>query len=204
MPITNPPLWQWLLLENPWPLMIALVIAAVLALLVRRQARAHRGQLALTALILLVLAGGAYGLAAVVATDHEQLLDRTRQLVAAAHLPLRSADLDDLLTPSVTLTGPDGRVWMPAPVLRLMVERSVEHLGVSAHHIVSLGAESPNEGEGRSLLSLTSYSKFEPGVPVPSTWELHWRRDRTGRWRVVEIRWLRFAGQRPQPGAIRY
>src|SRR5690606_7680261 len=80
-PLPDPPPLEWLLLEQPWPLAVALALAGVIGFtLLSRRGRPAAAMAA--ALACFAAAAGLWGLATSVATERERMAEATRQLVA--------------------------------------------------------------------------------------------------------------------------
>lgn len=199
MQLSPPPLWQAWLFENPWPLVVALLAAAVVLRVVStRRETPWRGRLGWAALGAVLLAGGVYLSTAIVETDRERLIDRTRQLVAAT-APIDAGALDGLIARGAVVAGPDGSPWVVYDDIRDELEAAVQRHGGFDHAIRGLAAEAVNKARGRSLLSLST-TTGDLGVPIRTRWLITWRREGDGRWRVMEIRWLEFRGRPPTRG----
>lgn len=194
MQVAPPPMWQSLLLENPWPIVIALV--AVAAILRVAGSRQRKPAMSYAALASLVAAVGVYLLAAFVITGREAIIQRTEALVAAT-APLDAAALDDLIARGAFVSGPDGRPWVEYDAIRPELEHVLQRFRPSEQTIRSLGAEA-QATRGRSVIDLrTSLPNSGYGLPVATVWGLEWRKEGDGQWRVAEIRWLEFMNREP-------
>ncbi|MEX1016060.1 MAG: hypothetical protein WDZ31_04870 [Phycisphaeraceae bacterium] len=193
MNLQPPPLWEHLLLERPWPLVVALLVGAILLRYVARQR--NQPVVGHVALGLALVAGGVFALAWSVTTDRQQIERHTRDLVQATVTPADFDVIDRLLSPDVVLVGPDGDVWLEAGPLRRQLETVVDRYGIDDQIIRDFGVETTGDHTGRSAIDLRTYS---PGMVAPSVWTLHWRRtgDDTP-WRVVRIQWNEFMGNDP-------
>lgn len=195
-PFTDPPLMQRLLLEQPWPAAIALLAVAV-GLTMAGRRRKQRG-LRLVAWVLAILAGGIVGLAWQVQTPREHIIDRTHQLLAATEAPLDMDSLDNWLEPGAVVTGPDGSVWMQREQIDQRLQWIDRRRAVDAHEIRRLEAMADRSGYGRVGLELgTSLQRASRYGPIRTTWQLHWRRDDNGQWRVYEIECVSLHGRDP-------
>jgi ketosteroid isomerase-like protein len=185
---------QNLLFENPWPLVMALVATAAVLRLVGFRNR--RPALTYAAMGAVLLAVGVYVLSAVVTTDRERIMERTRALVAAT-APLDLAVLDDVLAPGAFVSGPDGSAWVEYERVRVELQDVVQRYQPAEHSIRDLQAEA-GETRGVSVIDLrTSAGAGGAGLPVRTVWRLHWRKEGDGQWRVAELQWLEFMGQSP-------
>ncbi|HEX7010512.1 MAG TPA: hypothetical protein VF184_11050 [Phycisphaeraceae bacterium] len=196
MDVADPPLLEHLLLERPWPLVIALLaVAAAVQVAARRRSSRRAGWAAW------LIAAGAAGvalLAYTVTTDRERLTQLTVELVQAATQPVNLAVVDQTLHPDAVLRGPGGQVWMPFQNIRWELEQAVQRLGVTDHAIRQLGVEASGD-RGRSALALRTHLG-ETGMPVSTSWNLVWQRQSEGDWRIVEIQWLTLQDQPPTRG----
>lgn len=204
MQIQSPPLFEYLFLESPWAVMAVCVVAAVF-LFTAGNRRHHKGLMAGSG-IALVLTAGVYLLAWKVTTAHEQLIADTKALVAAT-APLDQTTLDRLLDPNVVVTGPGGSVWVPAGQLMPHLQLALTRYPVNSQRIRTIQAEVRDNGWGMSAVIVHTEISGEGLGSVNTEWVLFWRHepDTTtgpGRWRVVDIRWLKFNGVEVQQGLI--
>jgi len=195
--VSPPPLWQSLLLEQPWPAVIALIAVAAVVHLAARQRTGWAWRAAAPAVLL--LAGGVWLLAHLVPTDREALLARTEALVHAT-APLDTGTLDAILAPSVVLSGPRGDPWFDRTDLVDRLENARGRLSGFEHAIRGLGAEADDAGRGISVLDLRTRVPASGNLAVASKWTLYWRKDDAGRWRVTEIQWHELLGRDPELG----
>ncbi len=187
MTLNQPPLWEYLLLEEPFDLVLALGLPMVLILLLAIYWR--RKNPALVAAAGLAVAMGVYLLAAVVVTDREQLLDQTKTLIAATK-PLNWPVIDGMVSPQVIITKSDGQSWMS----RQQMQVSLQNYDVVGHDIVAIDAGITESGTGISMCELHSRFKIEPRAVCVSSWQLTWRKLHDASWEVVEIQCLKVQG----------
>lgn len=199
MDLAPPPMFEHLFLESPWAVMAVCLIAAGLLLMAGRRRRSKG--LAMLSVVALALAGGVFGLARAVTTDREQLIEDTRALVDAT-LPLDPAALDRLLDPAVTVSGPDGTVWLAAGQIRPRLRTALRRVSLNGQRARSVQAVTHDTGWGESTVSVRT--ELSGGAPIHTGWRLSWHRGKEtgGAWRVVDIRWLRFQGQAVQRGMM--
>ncbi|MFA9477024.1 DUF4440 domain-containing protein [Phycisphaerales bacterium AB-hyl4] len=193
--IAPPPLWEHLLLERPWPLVVALLVGAILIRYVARQRR--QPVMGHVALGLAIAAGGVLALAWTVTTDRQLLERHTRQLVAATESPGDFSVIDRLLAPDAVLTGPDGDVWMNLSAIRNQLEQAIDRYTIDDQIIRDIGAEVTGDNRARSAFDLRTYSGAQAGLPTRSTWTLHWRRGDDGEWRITRVQWDSFMDRPP-------
>lgn len=198
-----PSILQRYLLEQPWPLVVVLLLIAVACLLgmLRRRDKTARHRFLIVSSIAAGLAAGVLLLATAVRTDREAIEQTTRELVAAAG-PLDPDRLDALIFPDAVFTGPDGSVWRTwdesEPAIRAG-SRWVE-FKESPHTIRSLRVGVLPSGEGVTLMDVRT---DVPGAAFFKTkWRLTWRKDAEGEWRMHEARWLDFFGRQPTPDML--
>lgn len=176
----EPPLLSSLLLENPWPLMVALAAVAVGMYLVagRRDDRRLR---MLTA-VPLVLAGGVYGLASAVTTDREQLEANTLALAEAVTEPF---DLETLKA----LTTEDARLlrWNREQLIAI-ARAAADRVTLDGYTVTNLMVEPPSEQYGRTYIAaLGRAATRRGGGSFRTRWMLRWRRGEDGKWRLSEV-----------------
>lgn len=204
MSLPDPPLWQYLLLEQPWPVMIALGVgAAVLSVAARRRRlEGRRGGLGLrvAAWAAAIAAGGVYGVASSIVTEREQLLDQTRQVVAATQSPIDvAAVLERWLGEDAALVGPGGEKWLDRSQIEQTLAGLERRRQIERHDIRGLDAGIVRAGQGRSHVELSTRLVGGPRAygPLHSVWELEWIRDEDEQrtWRLRDVRWVSFRGQ---------
>lgn len=202
-------MFEHLLLESPWAVMVVCVVAAAMLFSAGRR-RKNKGVQA-GGLAALVLAAGVYLLARGVTTAREQLIVNTGALVAAT-APLDNAALDRLLDPSAVVSGPSGAVWVNAVQLRPKLNQVAQRFDIGDQQVRAVDAFARDDTWGESVVTV----RTDPGGAgaVNTGWRLTWRRDPStgdtsgvggvsgGGWRVVEIRWMRFNGLEVQQGMM--
>ena len=195
---------DWLL-ERPLPLLIlVLSVGGVATMILASRAEGRRALLA--ALISLAVAGGLYGLSRMVVTEREVVMNRTRDLIAGVAL----ADfrkVDELLGERVLLTTAGqtvnrSRDWVLEVTAGLTGE-------IESHSItergVSLDDPMPNQARSRISVSTTfSNSARVPAGTVGSSWEVTWKRESDGRWRISAIDCLSLMGGKPDASWVRW
>ena len=197
MEVADPPVVEYLLLEQPWPLVGGLVAAAVLMAAVAQRRRDRRWLGA--AIGALVLAPGAYVLATMVNTDRERLVARSRALVGATVSPVDFEHVATFLDADVTLTGPHGAHWLDADAIDRTLRRAEQRWGIEAQSIADLKAATTGRRQGRTALSLrtTLGGRLDYG-PIRSGWVLQWRQDADGTWRVQRIACMQINNREPR------
>ena len=203
MQLDSPPMFEHLLLESPWAVMVVCVVAAAMLFSAGRR-RKNKG-VQVGGLAALALAAGVYLLAQGVTTAREQLILNTEALVAAT-APLDNAALDRLLDPSAVVTGPSTAVWVSAVQLRSKLNQVAQRFDIGDQQVRAVDAFARDDTWGESVVTV----RTDPGGagPVNTGWRLTWRHDPAGAdnagggWRVVEIRWMRFNGLEVQQGMM--
>lgn len=199
-----PPLFQSMLFENPWMLIVALVGAGAVCHSIGRNkinrtwSYAGKG-LPLTSLLV-------FGLAQWVVTDHERLLERTKQLVAATESPVDVQLLRSFFEPQVQLSGPDGSIWMEGKALLDKLTGVItQGTVIGDQKILEIGVETEPADNGKSVLRLRTMIHQGPaaGQPQLTRWFIGWRWSSTDHaWRVHQVRWLSYMGHKPSKGLI--
>ncbi len=194
-------MFEHLFLESPWAVLAVCVIAAIVLVAVGRHRRSKR--VAALAIIALILGVGVWGLAKSVTTDREQLIQDTQALIAAT-APLDGAALDRLLDPAVTVSGPDGTVWLDSGRVTPRLHKVVSRFGVNDQRARNIQAIAHDTGWGESTVTVRTELSSAGGTPINTGWRLSWHRGQgtDGAWRVVDIRWMRFQGQEVQRGMM--
>lgn len=182
-PLPSGPLWETYILEQPWPLAIALVvIAAVVLFKGRGKARAIVPAVAILAAMAAVAAG------LLVTTARESIRKSTRAMVAAV-VSGDSTTLDAELDESAKLFSfqhNDGLdKWALLDEVGRRFRPGAEY-AVKDWSIEALEASRDGERVGRSQVKVRAVSAAA-GVPVFSWWLLDYRMDASGRWRVIRM-----------------
>lgn len=184
-----------LFLENPWPLVIALLgVSAVL----RTVGKRHDQPRAVSASWLALLLGvGVYVTATLVNTDRETLIERTEAFVAATS-PADEAALTALLADRAVLMGPGGDVW--EDLSGAFIARELREHEVQENQMRAVDAGSNRPGFGLSTMDVSSrLSRY----PMRTQWEVQWQKDPQGQWRITGLKWLSFNQQDPSPNLYR-
>jgi ABC-type transport system involved in cytochrome bd biosynthesis fused ATPase/permease subunit len=192
--IPEPPLWSYLLLEQPWPLAIAMLGLAVVLLVLG--VRLQRGWFQIAAGVALLLAVVVVGVAWSVTTEREAVWHRTEALVAAT-APLDQQVIDGTIQPTAEVVLLHGPTLGEFQQFRSALNRSK----IDSQTIRNI--EAGVEGEERAVTSVsvvTMLSQPAVGRPIPSQWRLHWQRD-GGEWQVSEIVLTSWQGRPPHRAA---
>lgn len=184
-----------LLLENPWPLVIALVaVSAVLRTVGKRQDQKKAVSASWLALLLGI---GVYVAATLVNTNRETMIERTEAFVAATSPPDEAA-LRALLADRVVLMGPGGDVW--EDLTAEFIAREIKEHEVKDNATRAVDAQSTRPGVGVSTMDVSSRLG---GYPMRSQWEVEWQKDPQGNWRITALKWLSFNQRDPSPNLYR-
>ena len=192
--MADPPFFEHLIFENPLPLVIVLSVAAVAVLLVNRGRLSRRTVVGVGMLV--ALAGLSFAVSRWVQTDREQLMAAARRLVEHALADDLTA-MGAMFDPIAVLKGPGGRVWVPAVMVFTTMQRVDQKYVLGTHKLRDLDAEIRCESHGLTLLKVTSVVGADASRPHRTVWELAWRRNEEGRWRIKEARWLKLDGLDP-------
>lgn len=193
-PLPGSPLLTRLLFENPLPLTLILLVAA-LVLYVVFNSRAKYKQGLVAAGLCVLAAGGVWVTAAIVQTDHEKLRATARELTDA----VATADVGEL----EDLLGPDARL-SSVPTLgeisrHAIIEAVRANLGpgkrfeVDEHSIQEIQTAVDGPRSGRVQLRVRVQVK-QMGYPNISWWALGFSLGDDGTWRVISIRALAIRG----------
>lgn len=194
-PLPPAPAMERLLLANPWPAVIVLILLAIAAFVILN-ARGRLRQGSIAAGILLVLAGLAFGIATLVQTDHENLKAQTRALVSAV-VEVNRSEMENLLDEDLTMRA----TRLPANADKQQVIDTVESvLGnqyrASDHDILELQAAIFGPRVASTQVRVRVASEFGA---IPSWWRIDWKRGDDGQWRATRIEALWIPGI-PNPG----
>ncbi len=191
MQLDSPSLFDVLLFESPWAVMIVCLVAALI-LFMSGQRRQKTGLL-IAGFVAVAIAGGVYLLSNLVTTDREQLMTNTRNLVQAT-APLDSAVLNRLVDLNAVVTGPNGGVWVNAGDVLPRLNSVANRRAIASQSIRYLDAIAHEGNWGESVVTVHTEAGTGSGQ-VNTGWRLRWERNGDdGAWRVVDIRWMRFNG----------
>ena len=207
------PQWvQTVVLEEPAPVLVGLVVLALKFFFSWHRRRSAKS--AYVAIIMLFLVTTLWGTATTVVTQRERLTARCQALVAVAVASQveRPVLLENMFVDDTVLRGPDGLEWMRGgPALLRRLDEAVRRFNVQQHKILSLNVQTLDESEvgstaagvieGRTVISVRTTVPAEFSIPPRTKWDIHWRLGPDGQWRMIDIQWRTINGQRPAIGA---
>ena len=187
-------------LENPWPLVILLLIAAVVSAYIAVQR--DNSKLLGIPLALGAVAGLVLLIASLATTPAEQAMAATREFVRAAE-DGRSDDMISMLRENATLhIGRTENAGQPLEEL----ERELRMLD-GVHRIVSnriTRLEAQATEPDTVVVELGCYTETESSFgTVPSAWLVEWRKEPNGTWMVRRITAAKIAGRVPTGSVLR-
>lgn len=184
-----------LLLENPWPLAVSLLTAAliVLAIGVTRGQSAKRW--AVPSAICTIAAVAIMALAHTVATPVEQMTNATRILIDSAVAgdadrirPLLADDFDVSVENKSTRWGADGVLARIPSIPQLIRSNHVRNISAAIVEADRIGV---------SVFDQTTTPAIT-GQPTPNRWRCIWTRAPDGAWKLAQLRWETWGfGQTP-------
>lgn len=187
-----------LLLEQPWPLLLALgILAFGLAVVANRQIKPKLwlGSLGAVALAMLVAL-----LAWQIETPAEQAIHMTRQLVTAT-CPLDIPRLRSVMAPTAQVIDPNRQTIITADRLLDTLDRVVKVYPITTQSIRQIEADDDNEQS--VLVELTLGTGLgSSGSPTPTQWRLTWVHEKGQSWKLAEIQWLSIWTQPPSASLL--
>lgn len=194
MPIPPTPLWQSLLLESPWPLCLALGLVGVIGLVVGQVTGKKAAWYSAAGLLLMAV--GAWGLAAGVQTDKEKVTQLTRSILADTEEGFDRASFESKLAPDAVLTDDVGRPWLRRVPWMLAFDAAINAAGVESHIVHKLEA---GAADGQAVVALNLITQTSSAGPSlhKSQWTLLWSQDAGGQWRLRELSCIGYNGQSP-------
>lgn len=192
--LPQPPVWQQLLLERPWGAVGVLVIAAFLAVVVMNRREQFRRGLMIGGAILGV-AGAIFATATLVETDHEKVRGATVRLIDAAATGDVAGTEALLASDSKLHLEGMGSFSLSREELLAGVEALDQQVGVSDHGILDRTAviDGPNVARSRVVVRVG----LQGGGPTFSSWELTWRLEADGAWRLARMECQSINGRSP-------
>lgn len=187
-------------LENPWPLVIILLLLAGGGtwLAIQRDDR----KLLRIPLAGLIGAVAVYLAAMFVTTPGEEVAAATRQFVQHAEEG-RSIDMIGMLASNATLhVGRAGSSGRPLEDLERELQTLDGQHRITSNRITQL--DTADQGDDTILVTLSCYTSTESSYgSVPSSWLLEWTRTSNGGWEIRRLTALRIAGQTPSGSVLR-
>ena len=187
-------------LENPWPLVIILLLIAGAGTYIAIQ---RDDQKLLRLPLSFVIGAIAVFLAArFFTTPGEEVAAATRQFVQHAE-DGRSADMISMLAPNATLhVGRAGSTGLPLEDLERELQTLDTRHRIISNQITQLDTE--QESADRILVTLSCYTSTESSYgSVPSSWLLEWIPTSNGGWEIRRLTALRIAGRTPSGSVLR-
>ena len=192
--LSSSSLWHRMVLEQSLATAIGiLAIAAVGAIILVRSSRTRGAAGVLLLGIGAALAVGVAG--AAIETVPEALVRRTREFVAAVAAG-RTSDVDALIEPRVAIRSA-GESIEGGRDLILGVAAAMPAM-LTAHAPRTRGAEQQGVNIGRSRVTIrATVSVPQYAGEAYSSWDLAWRQDTDGAWRIFAIECISIFGQEP-------
>lgn len=193
-PLPEPALWSRVLLEAPWPAVAGLIVAGLLvAVVLVRRGQAGRAVLADSALTIAAVA--VVLTAYLVTTDHERIERGSAVLVAAAAAGDAAGAGALLATDARLYAEGDAALSLDRRQILGVVAGLGRAAGIEGHRITRATAsvDGPNAGRSRVVVRVD----IAQGGLTFSAWELGWRKDPDGVWRVTRLVALSINGRRP-------
>jgi len=198
-PLPRAPLLERLLFEQPWGLIVGLLVVAVAAFVALNRRGLWRPGLMVLAGSVLVGAG-AWVLATSVQTPREAMVAATLALVdATAAVDTRA--LSAQLAPDARLFS---RFTQPSPAVPeaglgkdeiiALVQRTLgDQWVLKEHSVEEVQAALDGPRRGRTQVRVRALAR-QWGVPYGSWWLINWRQEPDGAWRAVTIQPVAFPG----------
>ena len=178
------PLFDHLVLERPFALVIVLCLTAGISFMVAA-ARNRRRAGATIAALLLLAAAGVFALSTLVQTPREALAARTRTLIGAI-ATVDTAALDDLLAHNAVMRYAFARGGIGKDAIIAHVKRYLgADYALASHSVREMQATLDGPRVGRTQVRVRAVSTAGPRLT--SWWLLDWTQDADGTWRVTQI-----------------
>lgn len=172
-------------LENPWPVAVV-VIAAGLIILSQALPRGSRGWIG-GGLGAIGLAAALVVIASFAETGREAILRRNMALIDHA-ISGEVGPVADILSDSLMLTFGQDRLGLGKDEVLARVKVLPDL--VTANNVWEIDAGTTSATEGESAFGQTTGTKA--GQPLRNEWRVRWRREADGKWRAVELIWVRY------------
>ncbi|MFG0252102.1 MAG: hypothetical protein ACF8NJ_04430 [Phycisphaerales bacterium JB038] len=186
-------------LENPWPVGVLALAAALIALyLLSQLGKARQGLL--TAIVLVVVAAAVFTLAPRVETSREAVMQRSGRLVDAAAVG-EEATVADLLSEEVRLRVADNPLSLGRDTILALVRRVGRDRLIASHSVNDTRAGRAQPTRLTSQVQVSAVAAGGGGA-MPTWWQLEWKRSEDGAWRVEEIIWLTLGPNRPSAALL--
>ncbi len=186
MQLATSPLWQNLLLEDPWPVgLVLFILAGVLGFVGMQQGSGRlkkiAGAAALGAVIVFLLAG-------LITTTRERIIEQTRTLVGHT-APLDLAAFKAMVSPQVTVLVGEGSSdpLFTGDQVFARLERALGNYPIQNQSILAIDASL--RGDDFALCQFDVRSDAVRGR-VTTRWLLTWKKQTDGAWQVITVQWL--------------
>jgi len=193
------------LLEDPWPVVVGLLLAGLIAAIVLHRRDRLKSGLRILGLAV-VLAAGVYALASLVTTEREVLAARTRD-AATFTAAAKVSDLRDLLTERASV-----HAFNPIPVPHGREELLDTVRSTLGHSIIvkelTIGpVRAVVDGPNVARTQVRVWAKLDGeqafyNAPIGAWFRLDWTREALGPWRITGINVMQIdgVGVNPSPG----
>ena len=183
MTLREPPYFEHLLFENPWPAIIALSTVCFVLVWLRRTRGNRRSMVAAAVCLLLAFTLGVTS--ALVDTTRERMIESTQRLLAAT-APLSMNVVRSLLDPQVVLVG-GGESRVGEQVFAGLAWAVGKTYTLESHSLKDIAAEVIDDNHVRILIDLVTVVRHGRGG---TRWLFDWQKRPDGVWRIVKIEWL--------------
>jgi len=193
MKLPDPPFFEQLLFERPWPVILILVLFTV-AFLFSRRTNLSRNTLICSGMMITV-ALAIFLTSRVVTTDREQIIAASQKLVK----DIENGDVKALrktIDSHAIFSGPRGDKWFTGEEVFQMFSQITQNLQMENNLTGEIQSQFIPASNGKSLINVQSKTdqyKFN----AHTRWLITWRRDRDGAWHALELQWLRVNGRNP-------
>ena len=186
MTLASSPILQNLLLEDPWPLGLTLIVITCV-LLFLSSLRGDKKILRFAGITAL-LAVALFVISSMVETTREHIIARTEKLISRT-APLDIAAFKAMVSPRVIVTVGDDA---SAPTLTgeevfSRLEKSVQSYPIKEQSIIEIDAELRPSDFAICQFDVRSDGQ---GGRVMTRWLLTWQKQTDGAWQVTAVQWL--------------
>ena len=148
----------------------------------------------------LVAMAGLWGVGTAVVTHREQITAQTERLLDATS-PLDLDAVRAMLGPGTILTDASRASQLDLDRILSELDFVVDRWGVDGHRIERFECDVLDNGTGETRFRIrTALESFRP---VRTTWRITWQLGGDGRWRMMELQWMKLENQAAQLGMWR-
>lgn len=192
--LTEPPMLEHLLFEQPWVLVYGLLgIAFIFA---TKGIRRRTARPVIVAAVMACAGAMVYAISWYVVTDREQMIALTRQAIQCTVMdPIDTEGLKGLVAPDASIFGPDDKRWLSYDQCLMRLASVAQSNPIREQTITAIQAQTTGPDSGLTRIDLRTIFYMEiRDRPLMTRWLLTWSHTPESGWMVNKIQWLEHPG----------